>query len=147
MATDAEAWAPNETGGILAGYWSTKHSECVVTHLVDAGPDAEHRPTGMTPDAAYQDSELDGIFGETDGASVYVGEWHSHPDAPAFPSPIDRATLRRIALHSAAFAPRPLMLLADRLDDRWSVVGWQARLGRLGRFGPLHVDPVELRVG
>jgi integrative and conjugative element protein (TIGR02256 family) len=147
IATAAEEWAPKETGGILAGYWSTKHTECVVTHVIGAGPTADHRETGLTPDTGYQESELDRIFAESGGASVYIGEWHSHPNSPAIPSPADRSTLRRIALYSAAQAPRPLVLIVDRLDDQWSVVGWQGRLGPFGRLGWLRVDPVELRVG
>ena len=147
MAVAAHEWAPLEAGGVLAGYWSTMYSEAVVTHVIDAGPGAEHRTHGMTPDAKYQESELDRIFAETSGDSRYLGDWHSHPGMGAVPSPTDRRTLRRIALHADALAPRPLMLILDDVDAEWGVMGWQARFGWLGRFGFIHVDAVELMVG
>lgn len=147
MAVAAQRLEPKEAGGILAGYWSTKFTECVVTHVIDAGPNAEHRATGMTPDAAYQEAELDRIFEETRGASVYIAEWHTHPTSAPAPSATDRATLRRIALDPEAHAPEPLMLILGNEDNAWGAVGWQGRFGLFGRFGPLHTDPVELRVG
>jgi len=147
MAVAADEWAPLEAGGVLAGYWSTKYSEAVVTHLIDAGPGAEHRTNGMTPDADFQESELDRIFAETTGDSRYLGDWHSHPGMGAVPSPTDRRTLRRIALDPDALAPRPLMLILDDAADEWGVIGWQARFGWLRRFGIIHVDAIELIVG
>ncbi len=147
MASGADAWQPLEDGGVLAGYWSTQYSEAVIAHVIHAGPRADHRKTGMTPDSEYQETELDRIFSETDGHSYYLGDWHSHPGLGAVPSGTDRATLRRIAATPAAGAPEPLMLILDHADERWGVIGWQGRFGFLGRFGPLHVDTVSLRIG
>ena len=147
MASAAEEWQPLETGGVLAGYWVPPNSEAVITHVVHAGPNADHRKSGMTPDADFQNAELDRIYAEADGASYYLGDWHSHPGMGAVPSPTDRATLRRIATTTEAAAPKPLMLILDNAYEKWGVIGWQAHLSFLGRFGPLHVDAVELRVG
>ena len=147
MAAAAEEWRPLEGGGVLAGYWATRYSEAVVTHVIHAGPGADHRKTGMAPDSDYQDGELARIFEETDGVAYYLGDWHSHPGTGAVPSPTDRRTLRRIATETEAAAPQPLMLILDNPGERWGVIGWQGRFGLLGRFGPLHVNAVELRVG
>lgn len=147
MAMAAEEWQPLEDGGVLAGYWATRYSEAVITHVVHAGPGADHRKTGMTPDSDYQEIELNRIFDVTDGVSYYLGDWHSHPGMGAVPSPMDRRTLRRIALETDAATPQPLMLILDNPDEKWGVIGWQGRFGLLGRFGSLHVDVVELRVG
>lgn len=147
VAGAAKEWQPLETGGVLAGYWVAQHSEAVVTHVIHAGPDADHRKAGMRPDAEFQEAELVRIFNETGGDSYYLGDWHSHPGMGAVPSAIDRATLRRIATAPAAAAPQPLMLILDNPEDEWGVIGWQGRFGLLGRFGPLHVDAVNLRVG
>lgn len=147
MAVACEEWKPLEAGGVLAGYWSTKYSEAVVSHVVHAGPGADHRRSGMTPDTNFQEAELDRIFAETARGSYYLGDWHSHPGMGAVPSPTDRRTLRRIALHQAALAPQPLMLILDDPEDEWGVVGWQGRFGWLRRFGFIHVDPIELHVG
>lgn len=147
MAKTAEEWQPFEGGGVFAGYWATRHSAAVITHVVHAGPGADHRTTGMRPDAEYQEAELLRIFEATDGVSYYLGDWHSHPGMAAVPSPTDRRTLRRIASETEAAAPQPLMLILANQDEKWAVIGWQGRFGLLGRFGPLHVDAVELRVG
>lgn len=147
MAVAAQEWQPSETGGVLSGYWAAPFFEAVITHVVHAGPNAERRKTGMTPDAEFQEAELDRIFSETDGASYYLGDWHSHPGMRTVPSRTDRATLRRIATTTDAAAPRPLMLILDNADEEWGVIGWQAHLGLLRRFGPLEVDRVELRIG
>lgn len=147
MAAAAEECQPLEAGGVLAGYWATRYSEAVITHVVHAGPDADHRKTGMTPDSDYQEVELARIFEETDGVSYYLGDWHTHPGMGAVPSPTDRRTLRRIAFETEAAAPKPLMLILDNPNEKWRVIAWQGRLGLLGRFGPLHVDAVGLCVG
>ncbi len=72
MAVAADVWAPLEAGGVLAGYWSTEYSEAVVTHVIGAGPRAEHRTDGMTPDADYQESELDPSGTKTRSCRLHV---------------------------------------------------------------------------
>lgn len=144
LAKEAEWRLPDEAGGVLVGYRNA--GAIVVTGSIDAGPEAEHWPNGLRPDRAFQNAELDRIFIESDGATTFVGEWHSHPLARAIPSKRDRKTLRNTLTESASATTVALMLILERDDDEaWSAVGWTGQLGRLGRLGRLEVEPVHLR--
>ncbi len=46
----------------------------------------------------------------------YLGEWHSHPNAPSSPSPVDQRTMYRLLAHPEMEA-KFLVLLINRLDD------------------------------
>ena len=58
-------------------------------------------------------------YGERPQQFNYLGEWHSHPDAPLFPSPRDHATM--------------IQLLADQAGAVDFLVLMLARLSRGGR--------------
>lgn len=144
MAAEAERHRPNETGGVLLGHRNGR--DVVVRRLVDAGPAAVRWPTGMRPDGEYQEDAVAAAFKETDGAVTYLGDWHSHPDTIGHPSPCDRRTLRNIATDRDALCPTPVMvILGSRQTGKWLPIVWGARLGRLGRFGPITVDRLALR--
>jgi integrative and conjugative element protein (TIGR02256 family) len=145
LAGEAEWRLPDEGGGVLDGYRNA--GAIVITGSIDAGPNAERWPHGLRPDREFQNAELDRLFIESDGATTFVGEWHSHPLARAVPSKRDRKTLRNTVTDSESATTVALMLILERDDDEtWSVVGWTGQLGRLGRLGRLEVTPVHLRV-
>lgn len=82
----------NETGGILLGH---DHGDTI--HVVvagDPGPNADRRPDGFLRDLAHARRLADEAY-ERD-ASVWIGEWHTHPGGPATPSPTDMETYRRL---------------------------------------------------
>ncbi len=83
----------------------------MIDRFVDAGPRAEHWPTGMRPDSEYQAMRIAETFGETGGAVTYLGDWHTHPGTAPVPSRRDRKTLRNIAADEAAQTPEPIMLI------------------------------------
>jgi integrative and conjugative element protein (TIGR02256 family) len=146
LADEAEWRLPDEAGGVLVGYRNA--GAIVVTGSVHAGPRAERWPSGLRPDREVQNAELDRIFVESDGATTFVGEWHSHPLARAIPSKRDRKTLRNTLRDPASATDVSLMVILERSDDdeTWSAVGWAGQLGRLGRLGPLAVRAARLRV-
>lgn len=145
LAEEAEWRLPDEAGGVLIGYRNA--GAIVITGSVDAGPKAERWPNGLRPDREFQNAELDRIFIESDGATTFVGEWHSHPLARASPSKRDRKTLRNMLTDPASATNVALMVILERSDDKtWSAVGWAGQLGRLGRLGPLAVRAARLRV-
>jgi integrative and conjugative element protein (TIGR02256 family) len=145
LADEAEWRLPDEAGGVLIGYRNA--GAIVATGSVDTGPKAERWPNGLRPDREFQNAELDRIFMESDGATTFVGEWHSHPLARAVPSKRDRKTLRNTLTDPASATDVALMVILERSDDEtWSAVGWAGQLGRLRRFGRLRVKPVHLRV-
>lgn len=104
---------PQETGGILLGVRNGDRPW--VTHAVeipslDRGRTHYRLPAGATTPAVARARETEPRLG-------YLGDWHSHP-SDVGPSPTDRATMRRLALHH----PRTgLLLIVVRrgVDGPW----------------------------
>jgi integrative and conjugative element protein (TIGR02256 family) len=105
---EADKAHPLETGGVLLG-WRHSPTETVVTGLVGPGPDAEHHPTWFRPDTNWQQAQIDKAYADSGRTVAYLGDWHTHPDGTAALSPKDRRTLRRIARHTDARIPQPIM--------------------------------------
>jgi integrative and conjugative element protein (TIGR02256 family) len=144
VAEEAERHVPNETGGVLLGHRTG--NEVVVVAAIDAGPAAVRWRSGFKPDADFQEAEIERIFRSSDGAVTYLGDWHSHPTAPAVPSKPDRRTLRRIATDPDAQCPMPTMLILEQDEfELWSAAGWIGYLGRLGRWGRMTVSLMRIR--
>lgn len=135
----ADIWAPLEVGGVLLGY--RNGSDCVITHIVGPGHEAQHARYGFIPDTAYQREVTLRVFEETRGVSRYLGDWHTHPGAAARLSSIDKRTLRRIARSCEAQCPAPLMLVLGQGQPEWlpriysTQACWSAR-----------AEPVELEL-
>jgi integrative and conjugative element protein (TIGR02256 family) len=144
LAREADGAQPDETGGVLLGWRSG--DDVVARLVVDAGPRAERWPTGMRPDAEYQAAEIAAAFEATDGAVTYLGDWHSHPGTTPSPSRRDRKTLRNIAADADAQCPEPIMLIIAGGEPAWEAGAWTGRLGRLGRWGPVSVREVSIRL-
>lgn len=77
-----------ETGGILLGH--DLGDQIQVTVAGGPGPNADRRADGFLRDLEYSRQLADRAY-ETD-ASVWIGEWHTHPTGPTNPSPRDIKT-------------------------------------------------------
>lgn len=131
MVNAADQWTPDETGGVLVGYWAEQR-QVVVTAAVDAGPHSTHSTDGFHPDSAYQVAKIAELYEASGRYHLYLGDWHTHPLGGLGLSRIDRQTMRRIARTSAARCPRPLMLVLASADN-WQLAAWspERRWGRL----------------
>lgn len=69
---------PNETGGMLLGY-QAENGEIVITSVIGPGPKGIHKPYSFVPDAAFQQSQLEARFFQSNGHETYLGDWHTHP--------------------------------------------------------------------
>ncbi len=149
LRREAQRHAPLETGGVLVGYRAAE--AIVVTALVHAGPLAERRVDGFSPDAAYQASEIAKLYEASGRLDTYLGDWHSHPGGVLMLSRTDRQTIRRISHHADARCEGPVMLVVGgRGDDnapRWDVAGWRFDPGWRPRLTPItiRVDEGESR--
>ena len=78
-----------ETGGILLGH---EHADghLSVTTAGGPGPRAERTPTSFHRDAEHARALARDAHARD--ASVWVGEWHTHPTGPSHPSPTDLRT-------------------------------------------------------
>lgn len=143
MAEEADGRAPDETGGVLLGYWAVPPSlaplhraEGVVTAVVGPGPRAEHRRATFSPDHDYHEREIARLYDASERRWAYLGDWHSHPDGTARLSEKDLTTMTRIATEPAARAPHPVMLLLVG-GEPWEPHAWIGTLQNspFGRWG------------
>lgn len=79
-----------ETGGILLGYDYGSEDLIEVTQAGDPGPRAQRARRRFLRDLDHARSLAD-IAYDTNG-SVWLGEWHTHPNEGPLPSPRDLST-------------------------------------------------------
>lgn len=120
---------PNETGGVLLGYWSAPNS-AVITHAIGPGPNAVHDDVSFIPDCSYHESEIARLYEYSGRIHTYLGDWHSHPNSCTELSSTDRRTLSTIAKHKEARVRTPLMAIIARHDPPDLRI-WQYRPARL----------------
>jgi integrative and conjugative element protein (TIGR02256 family) len=123
--TEADRAFPLETGGVLLG-WRASTAEVVVTDVVGPGPAAEHHGIWFRPDADWQQEQIDARYSQSGRTVTYLGDWHTHPNGGAALSRKDLRTLRRIARHTAARTPQPVMAVLAG-GPEWRLVVRQPR--------------------
>jgi integrative and conjugative element protein (TIGR02256 family) len=127
MVDEARRRAPNETGGVLLGYWADAGTQVVITDAVGPGPKAVHKRASFEPDHAFQEAEIGRLYRRSGRRLSYLGDWHTHPRGGLGLSRKDRRTLGLIASDPAARAPTPLIaILAGR--RRWHIAFWRGAL-------------------
>lgn len=130
LLDEADRGYPLETGGILLGYFA-ENAEAVVSAAIGPGPKASHSRTRFLPDHTWQCEQIDKLYEQSAGEWVYVGDWHTHPDASPQMSWLDQRTLRAIAKHPQAQTPRPVMMIAAGSPQNWVCKCHQFRRDRL----------------
>lgn len=126
MITEADSAYPNETGGVLLGYWSDAFAEAVITRSIGPGPQAVHRSVDFVPDDEYQLREIEFHYRNSGRLHTYLGDWHTHPKGNSYVSGTDRRTLKKIAFFPDARAPIPLMMILSN-GPHWSKKVWRYR--------------------
>jgi integrative and conjugative element protein (TIGR02256 family) len=124
MTIEADRAFPDETGGVLLGYWAKPYSEIVITRLIGPGPRAIHKRNRFIPDSDYQEEEIARLYKESGYLHVYLGDWHTHPGSTAYLSPKDHRTLAIIAEFPEARMPVPIMAILG--GPPWSIKVWKA---------------------
>lgn len=149
MLDEARRVSPNETGGVLLGYWAHVGVEAVITDSVGPGPRAIHRRSSFVPDYDFHDAEIHRRYTRSGRRLEYVGDWHTHPTGTLMLSRKDRRTLTAIAMHAPARAPTPVMaIFAGRRT--WRLTLWRGMLRPLSvqrkRGGDLAVAALPVKV-
>lgn len=119
LETLAAQTFPRETGGILVGYVADS-GEIVVQEIIGSGPKATHERYRFAPDHGWQCQQLDALYERSGGVSVYLGDWHTHPNGHPKMSWMDKRTLARIAASAPARCPNPVMLIGGGAELEWS---------------------------
>lgn len=127
LVQEGKCTVPNETGGILMGYWPSE-SSVVITHVIGPGPNARRTRYSFHPDVEFHDREIERIYGESGRISTYLGDWHTHPQGGNGTSQRDRKTLLNIACAAEARAPKPIMaILSIRRDCTLAIWHWEGK--------------------
>lgn len=128
----AEEKEPQETGGLLVGYFSEDDKDVVITGITGPGPKAQHGKHSFCPDYEADRVEMARIFKQSGGLAWYIGDWHTHPTGPAYLSFLDRKALINIAKFDLNHVQRPIMLILGRKGSRSSL--WLPRVWRIYRL-------------
>lgn len=89
---------PNETGGVLLGYYDFNIQAVVVVAGLPAPSDSKARPDSFERGTAGLSEAVEVACEHTAGMVRYLGEWHSHPPGhSASPSQHDIAQLAYLA--------------------------------------------------
>jgi integrative and conjugative element protein (TIGR02256 family) len=145
MTVESDRHAPRaETGGLVIGYWVSS-TEAVVTHVTMPGPNAQRSADRFVPDQDHDVAIAEFVWHQSEGASAYLGDWHSHPVSDGGLSGRDRTTLGRIARSPDAFAASPLMLVLAKPRHGWELVAWRATTNRFAWFQWMQYDRLVVR--
>jgi integrative and conjugative element protein (TIGR02256 family) len=131
MITEADARFPDETGGVLVGYWASENEALVIMHAVGPGREAQHSRMRFLPDPQFHEKEVARIYEASGRRHTYLGDWHTHPKGTVTLSRLDSRTLGRIARARQARAPRPLMLILAGGPNNWDVAVWRGTVTKL----------------
>lgn len=138
-------WFPLEAGGLLIGYWCSPN-ECVIQHATTPGAGAKHSRYGYVPDYEHDERQTARFHARSDGVSMYLGDWHSHPNTRSpYLSPQDRRALRNIALSEDARVPRPLSLVCAGTPGEWRQSIWMGEIAHYW-FGMSFLAAIRARV-
>jgi integrative and conjugative element protein (TIGR02256 family) len=127
MIAAADQWAPDETGGALAGYETD--DGLVITDLIDAGPRAVRTPSRFVPDGDYQLNEIAKIYEASGCLHTYIGDWHTHPGSSPVYSRVDRSALQTISRSTDGRCARPGMIVLGG-GPPWTAAAWRYHPGR-----------------
>jgi integrative and conjugative element protein (TIGR02256 family) len=102
---------PREVGTSLVGGYSDDGYRAWVTGLAPLTPDSRGTRNTFYRGALGLREFFRGLFTSSRGRTHYVGDWHSHPDGPALPSPTDDHNALSIARDSKAQCPECLLVI------------------------------------
>lgn len=100
---------PNEFGGVLVGYYSDDKR---MVNIIDSILPTDFKSTRTSFERGVEGLEeaLEGYY-DQDPSLVYIGEWHTHPNAAPVPSCTDDNAMREIVAASSVCIENPVMII------------------------------------
>ena len=123
---------PNETGGILVGYYTEPRDLAVITQVPEAPVDSKSGRAEFVRGRRGLADFLKSLWNqEAEAREYYLGEWHYHPGQAAEPSARDKAQMKAIAEDPDYRCREPLLVIVGG----GQIGGWSftARVYRRGR--------------
>jgi len=137
---------PNETGGVLMGWWVPDTPQVFIKSVIGPGPDAIHAVHNFYPDNEWQTDRIAETYTASGRRTTYLGDWHTHPGGQPIPSRLDKRTLRTISEEPEALCPAPLMIITAGAES-WRLGAWslEPAPGRLPRLRSVRRLPLAFR--
>ena len=111
---------PNETGGVLLGYFDLPNASVYLVDVLPAPADSQGDPSGFTRGIDGLSAAVKRVSERTGGIVDYVGEWHSHPlGSSARPSTADMYQMASLACALHRDGLPALMLIVGECEERW----------------------------
>lgn len=108
---------PYEVGGWLLGYWAEDRSSVFVTHATP--PASKGTPFGVRISGRGHRRLFDQAWDASDGLVTFLGDWHTHPGSPPYPSARDEAALVKLATGVKFGTPEPLIAIVSTPRYPW----------------------------
>ncbi|MFP3939770.1 MAG: Mov34/MPN/PAD-1 family protein [Thermoanaerobaculia bacterium] len=117
---------PNETGGVLIGYYTRSRRTAVVESATLPSPDSEASRTRFYRGVVGLQRLLARFWRRPpEERRYYLGEWHVHPGGASVPSQHDHAQMLEIARSENYQCPEAiLVLLGGDLTSGGSLAIW-----------------------
>ena len=131
LSSTARAALPNETGGLLLGWWETNDEvdAVIVRHAIEV-PDRRATPVTWVRRPSTARTALSRALTALKHPLLgYVGDWHSHPEACAA-SRQDKESILRTSLQYE----HPVLLLIRLPDDAVDLTAAQSGKSRPARL-------------
>ena len=111
---------PNETGGVLLGYFDLLNTSVYLVDVLPAPADSQGDLSGFTRGIDGLSTAVQRVSERTGGIVSYVGEWHSHPPgSSAQPSTADMYQMASLACALHRDGLPALMLIVGEHEERW----------------------------
>lgn len=113
---------PNETGGILWGYFNFPKGAVYIVDAVPAPLDSRECGSSFIRGTDGLEAMQKEVVRRTSSIVNYVGEWHSHPSGMSSrPSMVDKWQLSSLAGEMRREGVPVLMLIVGEKDEHWCI--------------------------
>lgn len=109
---------PNETGGVLVGFFNSQHRVIYIVDMIGGISDSIEYPNAFIRGHKDLAKRISSIQSLTAGNLTYVGEWHSHPNnTKCWPSSDDHQVISWIDEHMSVEGLPSVMLIAGECNQ------------------------------
>lgn len=103
---------PKEFGGIFVGYKSSQFQAIIIEDVL-LPDEYKNGKTTFVRQPKSLNKRLELLYEKTNGKTEYIGEFHSHPNAPALPSKVDFNAMHKIAKASKVTTDNPILMIGN----------------------------------
>jgi len=107
---------PNEFGGVFIGF---KNDDVIFISDILIPDKYENGRTVFVRHPGSLNEQLSLIFNESQGKISYIGDWHSHPNAPATPSSTDLVAIKEIADSKNVNNSSPILMIIEISKEKF----------------------------